>query len=96
MKPRIGLFTGGIETYWKDTGMQELPKLLQEDSLRLIQKLSEDFDVVYPGVAGNAEQSTQRAREIRDAGIEAVVMYHATYVDDAMMNSIVRSLCTTR
>ena len=41
MKPKIGLFTGGIETYWKDTGMPELPELLHKDSLRLAQKLSE-------------------------------------------------------
>jgi len=84
MKPRIGLFTGGIETYWKDTGMPQLPGLLDQDSARLAKKLSEDFDVVYRGIAGNEAESIQRARELREADVEAVVVYHATYVDDAM------------
>ncbi len=84
MKPRIGLFTGGIETYWKDAGMPELPGLLHKDSLRLAQKLNEDFEVIYPGIACNLEESILRVRELRDAGVETVVVYHATYVDDAM------------
>ena len=84
MKPKIGLFTGGIETYWKDCGMAELPALLQQDSLTLAQKLGEQFDVVYPGTAGNTEEAIQRVRQIREAGVETLVMYHATYVDDAM------------
>ena len=92
MKPKIGLFAGGIETYWKDTGMEELPGLLHQDSLRLARQLSEDFDVVYPGVAGNTAQSIQRAREIREAGVETVVVYHATYVDDAMSLAIIDEL----
>ena len=92
MKPKIGLFTGGIETYWKDTGMKELPDLLHQDSLRLVRKLSESFDVIYPGFAGNTEQSIQRAREIREAGVDIVVIYHATYVDDAMSLGIIDEL----
>jgi hypothetical protein len=40
--------------------------------------------VVYPGVAGNVEESAHKAREIREADVDVVVIYHATYVDDAM------------
>ena len=92
MKTRIGLFAGGIETYWKDCGMQELPDLLHQDSLHLAQRLGEQFEVVYPGLAGNVAESIQRAREIRQAGVESVVMYHATYVDDAMSLAVLDEL----
>ena len=84
MKPKIGLFTGGIETYWKDSGMEDLPRLLDRDAKRVAQKLGEQFEVVYPGMAGGTEEAVSCARAIREAGAEAVVIYHATYVDDAM------------
>jgi len=84
MKQKIGLFSGGIETYWKDSGMEELPSLLDRDAKRLAEKLGEQFEVVYPGMAGDTEQSIARARAIREANVDAVVIYHATYVDDAM------------
>jgi L-arabinose isomerase len=92
MKPTIGLFTGGIETYWKDCGMQELPALLEADSRRLADRLGEQFEVVYPGIAGNKKEATQRARKIREAGVDVVVIYHATYVDDAMSFAVVDEL----
>ena len=46
MKQKIGLFSGGIETYWKDSGMEELPSLLDRDAKRLAEKLGEQFEVV--------------------------------------------------
>ena len=92
MKTRIGLFAGGIETYWKDCGMQELPDLLHRDSLRLAQRLGEQFEVVYPGIAGSVAESTRMAREIREAGVASVVVYHATYVDDAMSLAVLDEL----
>ena len=92
MKPKIGLFTGGIETYWVDCGMQPLPDLLEADSLKVAEKLGENFEVVYPGIAGNAEEAVQRARAIRKAGVDIVVIYHATYVDDAMSLAVIDEL----
>ena len=92
MKPKIGLFAGGIETYWKDCGMVELPDLLQRDAIKLAERLGQDFHVVYPGIAGNTEESIQRARAIRDAGARLVVVYHATYVDDAMSLAVIDEL----
>ena len=92
MRQKIGLFTGGIETYWKDTGMEDLPGLLQRDSRKLAEALGEEFEVVYPGLAGNVAEAAARAREIRDAGVEVVVMYHATYVDDAMSLAVLEEI----
>jgi len=92
LKQKIGLFTGGIETYWKDAGMVELPDLLDRDARRLTAKLGEQFEVVYPGLAGGPEEAIACARAIREAGVDAVVVYHATYVDDAMSLAVLDEL----
>jgi hypothetical protein len=34
-KPKLGLFSGGIETYWKDTAMDDLPGMVEHDIARL-------------------------------------------------------------
>ena len=91
-KPKIGLFSGGIETYWKDCGMPELRGHLERDSQRLAEKLSQRYEVVYPGIAGNAEEAAERGRAIRDAGVESCIVYHATYVDDDMSFAIADEL----
>jgi len=42
MKPRIGLFSGGIEQYWKETGMKELPTHLEKNILKLKGRLEKN------------------------------------------------------
>ena len=84
MKPKIGLFAGGIEQYWTETGMPELPVRIDQDAQRLASVLASDFQVIYPGLAGNTEDAARAGRALRAEGIDLAVMYHATYVDDAM------------
>jgi L-arabinose isomerase len=91
-KPKVGLFSGGIETYWKDTGMRGLPAALEQDITRLRDALEPHCDVVYPGLVGSAEEATRAGRCLRDAGVDMVVMYHATYIDDAMSVALLREI----
>ena len=84
MKHRIGLFAGGIEQYWIEAGMKELPGKLDADARRLAESLGNDFDVVYPGMVGNVSDATKVGRTLRDEQVDLAVMYHATYIDDAM------------
>ena len=81
---RIGLFAGGIEVYWKDLGMKDLPARLSSDIKRFIECLSDDFEVVYPGLVGSKEDAIRAGTVIREADVDLAVMYHATYLDDAM------------
>ena len=84
MNPKIGLFAGGIEQYWTEAGMQELPSVLDADAKKLAADLGDEFDVVYPGLVGNVEASRSVGQIFRRENVDMVLMYHATYVDDAM------------
>lgn len=84
MKIKIGLFAGGIETYWKDTGMKGLPERIDQDAKRLAKKMGKEFEVIYPGLAGNVADAVRIGKTLREAGVHLGLMYHATYVDDAM------------
>ena len=81
-KPKIGLFAGGIECYWVDMSMDELPARLQQDVDRLIASL--DGEVVFPCLAGNPAQSAEAGRAIREAQCDIAVVYHATFIADDM------------
>lgn len=84
MKAKIGLFAGGIEQYWKETGMKELPARIDRDANRLAEALGKKFEVVYPGLAGSVTDAAQVGKRLRDEGVHLALMYHATYLDDAM------------
>lgn len=92
MKPRIGLFAGGIEQYWKETGMKNLRSRIDEDAGRLAAALGEESEVVYPGLAENADESARIGKILRQQGVDLALMYHATYVDDAMSIAFIEEL----
>ncbi len=84
MKAKVGLFAGGIETYWKDTGMKDLPNKIDKDARGLAAALEKEFQVVYPGLAENVADSSRIGKILREEGVDLALMYHATYVDDGM------------
>ena len=47
-RPKIGLFAGGIEQYWTECGMDDLPRALMGDIQKLKNRLEKKCDVVYP------------------------------------------------
>lgn len=81
----IGLFSGGIEQYWKETGMKSLPDVLKQDIQKLIEILeSKNFDVFYPGFASNDADAEKIGKSMREEGVDLALMYHATYIEDSM------------
>jgi len=92
MKAKIGLFAGGIEQYWKETGMKELPDRIDGDARELAAALGKEFQVVYPGLAGNVSDSSRIGKILREEGVDLALMYHATYVDDAMSIAFMEEL----
>jgi L-arabinose isomerase len=95
MKPKIGLFAGGIEQYWTETGMPELPGRIDADARRLASALELEAEVIYPGLAGNKADSARIGRALRAEGVDLAVMYHATYLDDAMSISFLEEIGPT-
>jgi len=90
MKPRIGLFAGGIEQYWKETGMKELPAHLEKNILRLKERLEEKkCEVIYPFLVGNEAEARRAGEGFAKSKVDVVLMYHATYIDDAMSIALI-------
>lgn len=83
-RPRVGLFAGGMEQYWTECGMDDLPAALEADVLRLKSSLEMTCEVVYPRLAVNAPDAAYIGRTFREQRVDLVLMVHATYVDDAM------------
>ena len=83
-KPKVGLFAGGMEQYWTECGMDELPAALEADVLRLRTSLGATCDVVYPRLAVTPADARDVGRIFREQDVDLVLMVHATYVDDSM------------
>ncbi len=64
--------------------MTELPDLLDKDAARLVEMLSDSCEVVFPGIVGNEAEAADAGRVIKQHQVDLALMYHATYVDDAM------------
>jgi L-arabinose isomerase len=75
--------------------MPELPGRIDADARRLASALGAEAEVVYPGLAGNADDAARAGRELKAAGVDLAVMYHATYVDDAMSVAFLEELGST-
>ena len=65
MRRKIGLFAGGIEQYWTEAGMHQLPKILDTDARRLAAALGDEFEVVYPNLAGNPAEARRIGQVLR-------------------------------
>lgn len=91
-KIKIGLYAGGLEQYWTETGMDGLPDTIDKDAKKLTQILGKDFEVVYPGIAGNVTESVKVGKLFREKEVDLAIMYHATYLDDAMTISFIDEL----
>jgi L-arabinose isomerase len=88
-KPRIGLFAGGIEQYWTECGMDELPRALTRDIRKLQERLERDCEVLYPLFVGNERDARRAGKAFAEQGVDMVLMYHATYIDDRMTVALI-------
>ncbi len=90
--PKIGLFAAGMETYWTETGMDGLLVALKKSALRLKNRLENDCEVVYPFFVGNEADARKAGKIFVENEVDMVLMYHATYVDDAMSVALIDEL----
>jgi len=88
-KPKIGLFAGGIEHYWTRCGMKELPSALKKNALKLMKRLEKNCEVIYPFLVGNEAEARKAGKIFMEDEVDIVLMYHATYVDDAMSIALI-------
>jgi len=88
-KPKIGLFAGGIEQYWTECGMDELPFAMERDIRRLKRRLEKKCDVLYPFLIKNESDAKKAGRIFLENDMDLVLMYHATYIDDMMTVALI-------
>jgi L-arabinose isomerase len=88
-KPRIGLFAGGIEQYWTECGMDGLPSAMERDITKLRKRLQKDCDIFYPLFVGDAADARKAGKAFAEQGVDMVLMYHATYIDDRMTVALI-------
>ena len=88
-KPRIGLFAGGIEQYWTECGMDDLPAAMERDIQRLKKRLESDCEVFYPLFVGNGREASRAGKAFLKEDVDMVLMYHATYIDDEMTVALI-------
>lgn len=86
---RIGLFAGGIEHYWTKCGMKELPAALEKNALQLKGLLEKNCEVIYPFLVGSEDKARKAGKVFVDNDVDVVLMYHATYIDDAMSMALI-------
>jgi L-arabinose isomerase len=91
-RPKIGLFAGGMEQYWTECGMDELPAALERDVLRFKARLEATSEVVFPRLAVSETDAREVGRQFRDQDVDLVVMFHATYVDDVMTLALLEAV----
>ncbi|HEB33232.1 MAG TPA: hypothetical protein ENI15_20530 [Spirochaetes bacterium] len=91
-RPKIGLFAGGIEQYWTECGMDGLPGALEKDILKLKNSLEIDCEVIYPFLVGNESDAKKAGKIFLENDVDIVLMYHASYIDDAMSVALIGEL----
>ena len=91
-KPKLGLFAGGIQQYWTECGMDDLPLAMEKAILRLKHRLEKECEVVYPLFAANERDAIKAGRIFTESDVDLVLMYHATYLDDMMSVALVNEI----
>ncbi len=91
-QPKIGLYMGGMEKYWAETGMDDLSVALKKYALKLKNRLEKECEVVYPFFVRNETDSKKAGKNFFENDVDMVLMYHATYVDDAMSVALINEL----
>ena len=62
--------------------------MIDSDAKKLSVELGDEFEMVFPNLVSNVEASRRVGEALRCENVDMVLMYHATYVDEAMMGEI--------
>lgn len=82
-KIRVGLIGCGYFEYWRM--YPTLREKVQKDLAGVHAKLSENLDVIYPGMVDTLDAAEAAGRALAEAGVEVVVVVEGTYLPDFMV-----------
>ncbi|WP_437223113.1 hypothetical protein SH661x_003080 [Planctomicrobium sp. SH661] len=81
--PKVGLIACGYFEYWRM--YPELRDKVAGDLAGIHLRLSEEMDIVYPGMIDTLDAAERAGRELAAAGVDVVVIVEGTYLPDFMI-----------
>jgi len=80
---RIGLIACGYFEYWRM--YPALRERVERDIAMLHTRLSENLEVVFPGIVDTLDAAESAGRALAQAGVEVVIVVEGTYLPDFMV-----------
>ena len=78
---KIGLLTGGFFEYWR-MYPGTLKEMVETDNRVVLDRLSKNHEVIYPGLVDTMDSADEAGRRFRDEQVNLVIVTERTYVPD--------------
>jgi L-arabinose isomerase len=82
---KIGLLTGALFEYWRmypDT----LKEKVEKDNQVVLDRLSQNHEIVYPGLVDTMDTADEAGRRFRDEKIDLLIVTERTYIPDVYIH----------
>ena len=86
-KLKIGLLTGGFFEYWR-MYPGTLKETVQKDNQVVLDRLSRNHSVVFPGLVDSMDAADNAGRCFRDEQIDLLIVTERTYVPDTYIHQV--------
>jgi len=90
-KLKIGLLSAGFFEYWR-MYPGTLKETVEKDSQVVLERLSRNYQVVYPGLVDSMDSADAAGRCFRDEQIDLLIISERTYVPDTYMHQALSHL----
>lgn len=77
---KIGLLGCGYFEYWRM--YPSLKEKVENDLQKVYRRLSQDFEVVYPGMVDTLDKADKAGKSFSDANTEVIIVVEGTYLPD--------------
>ena len=78
---KVGLLTGGFFEYWR-MYPGTLKEMVEKDNKIVLDRLSTNHHVVYPGLVDTMDAADEAGRRFRDEKVDLIVVTERTYIPD--------------
>jgi L-arabinose isomerase len=90
--PKVGILATAAAGYFKEGGMCELKRKLEEDMDFVVKALSEELEVVYPGLVIDEEEGEKVGKMFRNQDLDLIILFEATYTPSWVVLSVLNQV----